>query len=266
MSTTIAALSSPSINYGEFVRITTSTNAGAFLIGYSYTIQVVGTTNFVAIGASSNTVGVTFIATGAGSGTGIAGNVYTFCNAASPITVNSIIFSNLGSLLTIGEIKRETKATSGDLTISLTGVDGSNVAVILGADIKGSLVEVWRGFFDSNNQIITSPTQQFFKRYQGYVGNFSVTEDWNEKMRSRVATCSISCSSFRTILQNRISGLKTNPSVWKNFYPGDTSMDRVPIIASTFFDFGSPPMISSQSATSAPSDNPGADPWNGQGY
>lgn len=207
MSTTIAALSSPSINYGEFIKLTTESDT------------------------------------------------YTFCNAASPITVDGTTYTNLGSLLSIGDIKRETKATSGDLAISLTGVDGANVAVILDSDIKGSLVEVWRGFFDSNNQIITTPTLQFFKRYQGYVNNFSVTEDWNEQMRTRIATCSISCSSFRMILQNRISGLKTNPSVWKNFYPNDASMNRVPVIASTFFDFGSPPLQGSQSTTSAPSDN-----------
>jgi len=258
MSTTIAALTSPSIRYGEFVRLTTTDNAGTFIIGNPYTIQFVGTTNFVLIGAASNTVGVTFTATGIGSGTGTAGNVYSFCNAASPITVSGITFSNLGSLLSIGEIKRETKATSGDLSIALTGVDGANVAVILSADIKGSLVEVWRGFFDSNNQIITTPMLQFFKRYQGYVNNFSITEDWNQQMRIRVATCSISCSSFRTILQNRISGLKTNPTVWKNFYPSDISMDRVPIIAATFFDFGSPPIISSQATTDAPSEVYGA--------
>jgi len=185
----------------------------------------------------------------------VAGNVYTFCNAASPITVSGITFTNLGSLLNIGEIKRETKATSGDLTISLTGVDGANVAVILGADIKGSLVEIWRGFFDSNNQILTTPTLQFFKRYQGYVNNYSITEDWNQELRSRIATCSLSCASFRTILQNRISGLKTNPTVWKNYYSGDTSMDRVPVIASTYFDFGQAPTPGSQSVTSAPSDN-----------
>ena len=207
MSTYIAALTSPSIRYGEFIKLTT------------------------------------------------ANNTYTFCNAATPITVNGVTYSNLGSLLSIGEIKRDTKATSGDLSISLTGVDGANVAVILDSDIKGSLVEVWRGFFDSNNQIITSPTLQFFKRYQGYVNNFSVTEDWNEQVRSRVATCSISCSSFRTILQNRISGLKTNPTVWKNFYPNDTSMNRVPVIASTYFDFGAEPVGGSQSSTNAPSDS-----------
>lgn len=254
MSTAIAALSSPSIRYGEFVRMTTSANAGGFVVGNSYTIQVVGTTNFVAIGASANTVGVTFIATGVGSGTGVAGNVYSFCNAAAPITVSGITFTNLGSLLSIGEVKREIKSTSGDLTLNLTGVDGANVAVILGSDIKGSLIEIWRGFFNSNNQIITTPTLQFFKRYQGYVTNYSVTEDWNEQARSRVATCSVSCSSFRNILQNRISGIKTTPTVWKQFYPNDKSMDRVPVIAATFFDFGAKPIGSSQATTTAPSD------------
>jgi hypothetical protein len=47
-------------------------NAGSFVTNAPYTIQSIGTTNFVAIGAASNTVGVTFVATGAGSGTGTA--------------------------------------------------------------------------------------------------------------------------------------------------------------------------------------------------
>ena len=50
----------------------TTTAAGYFVIGETYTISSVGTTNFVAIGAASNTVGVTFTATGIGSGDGTA--------------------------------------------------------------------------------------------------------------------------------------------------------------------------------------------------
>ncbi len=46
--------------------------AGSFTVGQSYIINTVGTTNFVSIGASSNTVGVRFTATGTGSGTGTA--------------------------------------------------------------------------------------------------------------------------------------------------------------------------------------------------
>jgi len=52
--------------------ITSSATAGAFVVGVTYVIESVGTTNFVAIGAASNTVGVVFTATGVGSGTGSA--------------------------------------------------------------------------------------------------------------------------------------------------------------------------------------------------
>lgn len=50
----------------------TTQTAGAFVVGVNYTILTIGTTNFTAIGAASNTVGLTFTATGVGSGTGTA--------------------------------------------------------------------------------------------------------------------------------------------------------------------------------------------------
>ena len=62
--------------YLEDVVDTTSSgtliNAGLFNVGTRYKISVVGTTDFVAIGAASNTVGICFTATGTGSGTGSA--------------------------------------------------------------------------------------------------------------------------------------------------------------------------------------------------
>ena len=170
---------------------------------------------------------------------------YYFCNAAAAITVDGMTFSNLGSLLSISAIDRSIKANSADLAISLTGVDGTNVAVVLAANIKGSNIDVWRGFLDSNNQIITSPSQQFFKRYSGIVSNCSITEDFNDQLRTRIATVGITCASFRTILENRIQGIKTTPKAWNFIYPSDTSMSRVPAIAAMYFDFGKPP----QSAT-----------------
>jgi hypothetical protein len=179
---------------------------------------------------------------------GTAATVYTFCNAAAPITVGGITFSNLGALLSVGDVQRDIKATSDDMTIQLTGINPSNIALILSNDIKGSLVEVWRGFFDSNNQIITTPTTQFFKRYQGIINSVSITEDFNSEARTRIATCSISCSSMRRILENRLSGVKTNQNNWQFIYPNDTSMNRVSEISNTFFDFGSPPKTQTQSS------------------
>jgi hypothetical protein len=179
---------------------------------------------------------------------GNAATVYTFCNAAAPITVGGITFANLGALLSVGDVQRDIKATSDDMTIALTGIDPTNVGIILGNDIKGSLVEVWRGFFDSNNQIITTPTTQFFKRYQGIINSVSITEDFNSEARQRIATCSISCSSMRRILENRLSGVKTNQNNWQFIYAGDTSMNRVSEISNTFFDFGSPPKTQTQAS------------------
>jgi hypothetical protein len=178
---------------------------------------------------------------------GNAATVYTFCNAAAPITVGGITFSNLGSLLSVGDVQRDIKATSDDMTIQLTGINPANIGIILGNDIKGSLVEVWRGFFTSNNQIITTPTTQFFKRYQGIINSVSITEDFNSEMRTRIATCSIACSSMRRILENRLGGVKTNQSSWQFLYPGDTSMNRVATIANTYFDFGKTPQTDTQS-------------------
>jgi hypothetical protein len=188
---------------------------------------------------------------------GTAETVYTFCNAAAPITVGGITFSNLGALLNVGDVQRDMRSTSDDMTIALTGIDPTNIGIILGNDIKGSLVEVWRGFFDSNNQIITTPTTQFFKRYQGIINSVSITEDFNSELRTRIATCSIACSSMRRILENRLGGVKTNQSSWQFLYPGDTSMNRVATIANTYFDFGKPPQTETQS-TDTTSYNDGA--------
>ncbi len=201
MTTTMAALSSNSIRYSEFIKLT------------------------------------------------MPDATYTFCSAAGSITVSGITFTGLGDLLSISGIQRDIKTTSNDLTLSLTGIDGNNVGIILSSDIKGSVIEVWRGFLDSDNQIITTPTLQFFKRYQGIVNNVSIVEDFNDVTRSRIATCSISCASIRTVLENRIAGIKTNTISWQSFYPNDLSMSRVQSIVAQYFDFGKKPKKGSQSST-----------------
>lgn len=55
--------------------------AGDFVIGRSYTIGEVGTTDWTSIGAASNTVGETFVATSTGSGTGVATTNYSWSTA-----------------------------------------------------------------------------------------------------------------------------------------------------------------------------------------
>ena len=60
------------VNTSYFSAISDLQTAGNFEIGKYYTIVSIGTTDFTAIGASSNTVGTVFAATGFGTGTGTA--------------------------------------------------------------------------------------------------------------------------------------------------------------------------------------------------
>jgi type IV pilus assembly protein PilY1 len=66
-----------------------SVSAGSFVVGTTYTIASVGTTNFTLIGAASNSVGVTFTATGVGTGSGLADG-YKAVTSASSYTGYSI--------------------------------------------------------------------------------------------------------------------------------------------------------------------------------
>ena len=47
-------------------------DSGSFVVGSTYTINTIGTTDFTLIGATSNTIGESFIATGVGTGNGTA--------------------------------------------------------------------------------------------------------------------------------------------------------------------------------------------------
>jgi hypothetical protein len=60
------------VNIPSDVVAATATTAGSFVVGYTYAITTIGTTDFTLIGATANTVGIIFTATGVGTGTGTA--------------------------------------------------------------------------------------------------------------------------------------------------------------------------------------------------
>jgi len=68
--------------------------AGSFVVGTEYTILTVGTTDFTAIGASANTVGVVFTATGVGTGDGTA-TTNTWASAAANVGITTTTGSAL---------------------------------------------------------------------------------------------------------------------------------------------------------------------------
>ena len=86
---------------------TTTVTAGSFVVGDSYTIVTLGTTDFTLIGAASNTVGVSFVATGAGTGTGTADTNKITVDSTTGFLVNAtVIFkgTSFGGIATDGTV------------------------------------------------------------------------------------------------------------------------------------------------------------------
>ena len=175
-------------------------------------------------------------------------NVYTFSSSYQTETIGGQAYTPLGGLLGVGIQQRDIRVTSADTSISLSGVSGNNMFVVLSNKIRGSKIELTRGFY--NNNYILSNTAQ---RFTGIVTSYNISEERQDNDDN--FTITLNASSFKSVLENRIAGRKTNSESWKEYNPTDTSMDRVPSIADRQFDFGQAPKqgatTQSQAATDA---------------
>ena len=198
---------------------------------------------------------------------------YYFATTPTAITIPSISstpFTALGQLVKVGNVQRDIKSTPNETTVTLVGIDTAMLGIVLNAKIKGSQIDLWHAFFDSNNQLITSQTDYWinnigdeilwtnnvgtvipwttnnpstgvYKYFSGYVNSFSISEQWMEEARAYVGVVSLSAANFQLILQNRTAGRYTNNNAWQSIAPGDTSMNRVPFITNINYAFGRTP-------------------------
>ena len=167
---------------------------------------------------------------------------YRFATTPNVLTIPAVDaqpFDALGALVKIGDVARDIKSTANETNITLVGLDTALLGWVLGQEIKGSLIEMWHGFFDANNELITAGgTGGLYKFFTGYINSFSISENWMEEVRMYVGTISVSASSTQIILQNRTAGRFTNDNAWQYWNPGDTSMNRVAFIQGVNYFFG----------------------------
>jgi hypothetical protein len=160
-------------------------------------------------------------------------SVYTFSSSYQNEDIDGVTYSALGGLLQVGAQNRDLRVTAGDTTIALSGVSGNNIYVVLANKIRGSELEVIRGFYDANMVL-----QNTYPRFTGIVTNYNIAQD-REGSEDNF-TVAISASSYKTVLENRIAGRKTNKESWQFFNNTDTSMNQVYSISGVSFDFGMP--------------------------
>jgi hypothetical protein len=178
-------------------------------------------------------------------------------NGVSSIAVGT--YTGLGGLVNISSHQRDLSVTSYDLQVTLQGIDPNKIRLVLEvglnpdnmtyhSGIKGAKVQIWRGFYNGNYQLIDTPQL----RYTGIVTGYTITE--NRVDMEDTFILMLKCSSYKSVLENRTAGRHTNGASWnKNINPNydpatglptnplyDTSMDRVQAIHNTTFNFGLP--------------------------
>lgn len=167
---------------------------------------------------------------------------FLFATTPNQITVPDVDanpFNGVSALVQIGDVQRDIKSTANETTATLVGIDSALLGWVLSLQVKGSLIEMWHGFFDDNNELITTGgTGGLYKFFTGYINSFSISEQWMEELRSYVGVITVSAASIQIILQNRTAGRFTNDNAWQFFSPNDTSMDRVAAVETIVYFFG----------------------------
>jgi hypothetical protein len=163
---------------------------------------------------------------------------FLFSDNIVSYTIDGDSYIGLGKFMSITSSASELRSSSDELTITISGVPNTSIAEIIHSRIKGSKVTVKRAVFNANTGELISITGNPMSRFIGFVNNLALEEEYDADNRQSTNTIVLSCSSVVDILDKKIAGRKTNPASMKKFYSDDTSMDRVPTLESSYFDFG----------------------------
>jgi hypothetical protein len=168
--------------------------------------------------------------------------IYRFASTPSAITVPEVDaqpFDALGILMKVGDTQRDIKSTANETSFTLVGIDTAALGWVLGQEIKGSQIEAWKGFFNTDGELLTTGgSGGLYQFFNGYINSFAINETWMEEVRQFVGVISVNASSIQLILKNRTAGRFTNDNNWQFFNSGDTSMDRVAFITNINYNFG----------------------------
>lgn len=165
----------------------------------------------------------------------IPNNPLRFSDSDRPRTVDSENYASLGSLLGVGASVSSIRATRSSMTISVNGIPSENLSGALSDDVKGSKVQIRRGYVNpTTGVLIDTPVLKFTGKIDSVA--------FRETFSTGNSTFQIVFNAISDLnrLQNLVSGRKTNNSSEQSYFPNDTAFSRVARIRNTNFNFGSP--------------------------
>jgi hypothetical protein len=145
-----------------------------------------------------------------------------------------------GVFLSISESVSELRASSVETSIALSGIPIQYAQIVQAQRIKGSRIDVYRVFTDPVTDQVLAITGNPVFMFRGIVSNYGFSETFNEFSLDATLVVNLSCTSLVEMLNTKITGRRTNSESMRQYYPSDTSFDRVTNLIGRPFDFGAP--------------------------
>jgi len=214
---------------------------------------------FVVTACTTNSVSYALAFTGSGlNQPGVIATTFYISNCYKQVVYNSNTYQALAGFLTISDIQSNISNANDEVQLSLSAVPSTYIAAVVGTQIKGGEINIYRAFFDYNTQEVI--TGEIYRRFTGIVNNFSVQEDITTLSLTPEVTHTITiiASSVMGVLENKVSGRRTNRQDYQIVYAElnnsatDPSMDRVDALFNQSFDFGKPYVGKAASSVDGP--------------
>jgi len=167
-------------------------------------------------------------------------------------------YAAAGGFLSISEVQNTLETTNSEISVQLSAINPAYVTAILGSPIKGGEIKIKRVFFDLfNGQVdVVDDVQQIYTRFNGFVTNFSLSETIPQSRDESISyVITVMCSSIVGVIQNRLSGRRTNNNLYRDDYEElvfsdsgytaehiakDSTFNRIETLVNASFDFGKP--------------------------
>ena len=138
------------------------------------------------------------------------GTTYYISNCYKAVSYGGNTYEALAGFLTVSEIQSNISNANDEIQVSLSAIPPNYIAATLNEPIKGGEINIYRAFFDYTTQEVI--TGAIYKRFTGIISNYSVQEDLDATTMTPEVnhTITIIASSVMGVLENKISGRRTN--------------------------------------------------------
>ena len=141
---------------------------------------------------------------------------FTDCSFSltSSVSGSSVTYVASDFIMDISDFSEQTELSKSSLNLSLSGADQTFISTVLNENITNDTVDIYRGFLDSSNALISDP----FLFYKGQIDGFTIGET------DTASTVTLSIVSHWADFEKR-NGRKTNNTSQQRFFSTDVGMD-----------------------------------------